>query len=139
ISSGRFEPGRSGRAAVFAPLAAQRVQFGEPPLVAGAPGGDAIAQPILLDRDLAAELVLLVFLLLEYRVPPTLERRETLFEHPGNTAIEPYGTVREPFEQPSVMANQDDARAQFGQFALQPLDAGQVQVIGRLVEKQDVG
>ena len=37
------------------------------------------------------------------------------------------------------MADQDDARAQFGQFALQPLDAGQVQVIGRLVEKQDVG
>jgi len=48
-------------------------------------------------------------------------------------------TVREPFEQPSVMADQDDARAQFGQFAIQLLDAGQVQVIGRLVEKQDVG
>jgi hypothetical protein len=115
------------------------VQFGQPPLVAGAPGGDAIAQPILLYCDLTAELVLLVFLLLEYRVPPTLERREPLFEHPGNTAVEPYGTVREPFEQPSIMADQDDARAQFGQFALQPLDAGQVQVIGRLVEKQDVG
>jgi len=37
------------------------------------------------------------------------------------------------------MANQDDARAQFGQFALEPLDARQIQVIGRLVEKQDVG
>src|SRR5262249_28294558 len=102
ISLGRIEPGRAGRAAVFVPLAAQRVQFGEPPLVAGAPRGGAIAQPILLHCDLAAELVLLVFLLLEYRVPPTLERRETLFEHPGNTAVEPYGTVREPFEQPSV-------------------------------------
>ena len=37
------------------------------------------------------------------------------------------------------MADQDDAGAQPGQFALQPLDAGQVQVIGRLVEEQDVG
>src|SRR5262252_669248 len=83
--------------------------------------------------------MLLVSLLLEYRAAPTLEQCETLFEHPGNTPVEPYGTVREPFEQPSVMADQDDARAQFGQFALQPLDAGQIQMIGRFVEKQDVG
>src|SRR5580704_7136794 len=135
----RIEPGRPGRGAVLPPLAAQRVQFGEPPLVAGAPGGDAIAQPILLHRDLAAELVLLAFLLLEYRVTPALERRETLFEHPSNAAVEPYGAAREPFEQPSVMTDQDDAGAQLGQFALQPLDAGQVKVIGRLVEQQDVG
>ena len=66
--------------AVLAPLAAQRVQLGEPPLVARAPGGDAIAQPILLHRDLAAELVLFAFLLLEDRVAPRLERRETLVE-----------------------------------------------------------
>ena len=69
----RIEPGRPGRGAVLPPLAAQRVQFGEPPPVAGAPGGDAIAQPILLHRDLAAELVLLAFLLFEYRVTPALE------------------------------------------------------------------
>jgi hypothetical protein len=36
------------------------------------------------------------------------------------------------------MADQDDAGAQLGQFALQPLDARQVKVIGRLVEQQDV-
>ncbi len=36
------------------------------------------------------------------------------------------------------MADQDDARAQFGQFAFQPLDAGQIQVIGRFVEQQKV-
>jgi hypothetical protein len=34
------------------------------------------------------------------------------------------------------MTDQDDAGAQLGQFALQPLDAGQVKVIGRLVEQQ---
>jgi hypothetical protein len=37
------------------------------------------------------------------------------------------------------MTDQDDAGAQLGQFTLQPLDAGQVKVIGRLVEQQDVG
>ena len=69
--------------AVLPSLAAQRVQFGEPPLVARAPGGDAIAQPILLHRDLAAELVLLAVLLLEDRVAPRLERRETLIQRCG--------------------------------------------------------
>jgi hypothetical protein len=47
------------RAPLLLALPAQRVQLGEPPLVAGAPCGDAIAQPILLHRDLAAELALL--------------------------------------------------------------------------------
>ena len=37
------------------------------------------------------------------------------------------------------MADQHDAGAHAGQLALQPLDAGQVEVIGRLVEQQDVG
>src|SRR5262245_7429170 len=118
----RIEPGSAGGGSVVPPLAPHRVQFGEPPLVAGAPGGDPIAQPILLHCDLAAELVLLIFLLLEYRIPPTLEGCETLFEHSGDAAVEPDGTLREPFEQASAMADQDDARAQFGQFAFQPLD-----------------
>ena len=75
----------SSRAVPVAPrcsrsLAAQRVQLGEPALVARAPGGDAVAQPVLLHRDLAAELVLLAGLLLEYRVAPSLECRETLVQ-----------------------------------------------------------
>ena len=125
--------------AVFSPLAAQRVQFGEPPLVARAPGGDAVAQPVLLHRDLAAELVLFAFLLFEDRVAPRLETGKTLVERAGDAAVEPYGRAREAFEQPAVMADQHDAGAHLGQLALQPLDAGQVEMIGRLVEQQDVG
>jgi len=64
ISLRRVELGCFGRGAVFPTPAAQRVQFGEPPLVAGAPGGHAITQPVLFHRDLAAELVLLAFFLL---------------------------------------------------------------------------
>jgi hypothetical protein len=37
------------------------------------------------------------------------------------------------------MADQNDAGPHSGQFPFQPFDAGQVQVIGRLVEEQDVG
>ena len=47
--------------------------------------------------------------------------------------------AREAFEQPAVVADQHDAGAHPGQFALQPLDAGQVEMVGRLVEQQDVG
>jgi len=37
------------------------------------------------------------------------------------------------------MADQNDAGPHSGQFPFQALDAGQVEVIGRLVEEQDVG
>ena len=47
--------------------------------------------------------------------------------------------TREPFKQPAVVTDQDDAGAHPGQFPFQPFDAGQVQMIGRLVEQQDVG
>ena len=92
-------------------LAAQRMQFGKPPLVAGAPRGDAVAQPILFHRDLAAELVLFAFLLFEDRVAPRLERREALIERAGDAAIEPHGRPREAFEQSAVMADQHDTGA----------------------------
>ena len=115
------------------------MQFGEPPLVARAPGGDPVAQPILLHRDLAAELVLLALLLLQHRVAPGLERLETLVEDPGDAAVEPDRAARDALEQPAVMADQHDAGAHPGQLALQPLDAGQVEMVGRLVEQQDVG
>ena len=36
------------------------------------------------------------------------------------------------------MADQDDAGAHAGEFGLQPLDAGQVEVVGRFVQQQDV-
>ena len=88
----RFEPHRAGRAR-DAPcrLLAQRVQLGEPPLVALAPGGDAVAQPVFLHRDLAAELVLLALFLLQHRVAPGLERREALGPAAGDAAVEPDG------------------------------------------------
>jgi hypothetical protein len=49
--------GLTGRLAVVAPALAQRHQIGHAPHVALAPGGDAVAPPVLRD-DLAIELVL---------------------------------------------------------------------------------
>jgi hypothetical protein len=89
VGTSGIQPGRALRADVLIATLAQRVQFGEPSLVARATGGDAVAQPILLHRDLAAELVVLPRLLLEYSIAPRLEGRETLVKGPGNAAVEP--------------------------------------------------
>jgi len=49
------------------------------------------------------------------------------------------GGARDALEQPAVVADQDDTGAHPGQLALQPLDTGQVEMVGRLVQQQDVG
>ena len=74
-----------------AEAAAHRVQLAEPAHVALAPGGDAVAQPMLLAHDLAAELVLLALLFLEDRVAPGFEMRKTLVEAARVAAVEPHG------------------------------------------------
>src|SRR5262249_42329788 len=110
----------------------------EPPLIARPARGDAVAQPILLHRDFTSELMAFALLLLEHFVAPRFERLEALVEGPGNPAVKPYRAARDPFEQPTVVADQHDAGAHPGQFALEPFDAGKIKMIGRLVEQQDI-
>ena len=114
------------------------MQIRQPLLVALAPRGDAVAQPVLLHRDLAAQLVPLGLLLRQHRVAPRLERREPLVQLARDPAVEPHRGARQPLQQPAVVADHHDAGAHPGQLALQPLDARQVQMVGRLVEQQDV-
>ena len=135
----RFEPGRAGRAAMVSSLAPQCVQLGESALVARAPGRDAVAQPVLLHRDLTAKLMLRGGFLREDRVAPSLKCREALIQDVRNAAVEPYRAARESFEQPPIMADQNDAGPHSGQFPFQPFDAGQVEVIGRLIEEEEIG
>ena len=71
---GGGEVGIAGRAAIVAPLVAQRVQIAEPLDVALAAAGDAVAQPVLLVDDLAVELVLVALFLGQHLVAPGLER-----------------------------------------------------------------
>jgi hypothetical protein len=79
---------------VLVPLSPQRVQFGQPALVAGPPGSDAIAQPILFHRDLAAELVQLTVFLIEDGVAPGFKIGEPLVEGTSDAAVEPYRPAR---------------------------------------------
>ena len=118
---------------------AQIGELANPAHVTLAPRRDAVAHPVLLGDDLAAELVLVAFLFFEHLIAPFLERRETALDAPRDAAIEPYGGARQSREEAPVVADQDQRGARIGEFAFQPFDRRQVEVIGRLVEQQDVG
>ncbi len=79
------------------------------------------------------------FLLLEHLVAPCLEMGEPLVKNAGDAAIEPDGGPRQPLQQPAIMADQHDPRPQAAEFGLEPLDAGQVEMVGRFVQQQHVG
>jgi hypothetical protein len=68
----------------------------------------------------------------------------------GSNALKPWLRIRETprssqivvcdaLEQPAIVADQDDAGAHPGQLALQPFDTGQVEMVGGLVQQQDIG
>src|SRR5690606_9022462 len=75
-------------ATIIAMASPQFMKLGKPAHIAFAPRGHAIAQPMLLARNLASELLLLPLLLFEELVPPILEIGEALFEAPRHPAIE---------------------------------------------------
>ena len=123
LAVGRLQLRGAGGAARRAALGARRAcRFAEPADVALAPGGDAVAQPVLLGGDLAGELV-------AGRAPPAPAPRRA---RPRNAQSRgPCGgwrrgrarpSARQPLQQPPVVADQHHRRAQAGQLRLQPGD-----------------
>ena len=115
-----------------------RLQLAEPAHVALAPGGDAVAQPVLLAHDLPAELVLLALFFLQHRVAPCLEMGKALVEPASVAAVEPDGGARHALQEAAVVRDEDQRGGGAIELVLQPLDRGQVEMVGRLVEQQDV-
>src|SRR6266436_5216721 len=97
-------------AAKIPPLLAQRIEIAEPLDVALAAAGNAVAQPVLLVDDFAAELVLLALFLRQHLVAPGLERGKTAVDLPDLAAIEPRGRARQVRQETAVVAD-DDKRA----------------------------
>jgi hypothetical protein len=118
---------------------AHGLQFAKAAHVALAARRDAIAQPVLLALDRLAELVLLHLLLLEDLVAPGFEMGKAAVEAARGAAIEPDGGIRDLFEEATVMRDDDKRAAGLLQLAFQPFDGRQVEMVGRLVEQQDVG
>ena len=107
--------------------------------IALAPAGDAAVHPLLFARDFAIELMRFELLFLQHLVAPRFEHAEALLVAPGDTAVEPYGRLRKVFQEPAVVADQNDRRPQVPQFLLEPFDRGQIEMVRRLVEQQNVG
>ena len=106
--------------------------------VAFAPPGDAVAQPVFLRDDLAVELVLIAFFFREHLVAPFLERGKTALNAADLSAIEPRCAAREVGKEAAVVADQHQRAATRSEFALEPFDGGEVEMVGRLVQQQDV-
>ena len=131
--------GIADAAAIIAALAAQRVQIGEPLDVALAPAGHAIAQPMFLGDDLAIELVLFAFFLGEQIVAPLLEGGKAAVDLPHRAAIKPRRGARQIGQEAAVMADDHQRRLARGEVVFQPFDGGEIEMVGRLVEQQNVG
>ena len=130
---------RALRSLVAAIVGAHLLQVAEPAHVALAPCRHAVAQPVLLALDRLAELVLLDLFFFEHLVAPFLELAETAVQPPRQPAVQPDGGVGHLFEEPTVMRDQDEGAARRRKLAFEPLDRRQVQMVGRLVEQQDIG
>ena len=94
---------------------------------------------MLLVGDLAVELVPVALLFFEERVAPGLEGGKALLDPPRDTAIEPDGGLRQGGEKASVVADENECAAHGLQFRFEPFDGRQVEMVGGLVEQQDVG
>ena len=93
---------------------------------------------MFLAHDLAAELVLLALLFFEDRVAPFLEMRKALVQPPRLAAVEPHSRAAHPFEEAAVVRDDDESGRRPAEFVFQPFDHGKVEMVGGLVEQQDV-
>ena len=125
--------------AIIPPLLAQRMKIAEPLDIALAPAGDAVAQPVLFIDDFAVELVLLALFLREHLIAPGFKGAEAAIDLPDLAAIEPGGGARQVGEEAAIVADDDQRRAAAVELAFQPFDGRKIEMVGGLVQQQDVG
>ena len=106
--------------------------------VALAPSADAVAHPMFFIGDLPVELVAVALLLLQHLIAPGLELAKALVEAPRRAPVDPDGGVGEVLQEASIMADDDEGRAERRQLLFQPFDGGQIKMVGGLVEQQHV-
>ena len=121
------------------PLVSERDEPIETAHVALPPRAHAVAEPMLLLHDAPLELVARGLLLVEDRIAPGLEGGEALVEAPRGATIEPDGRSREGLEEAPVVADEHEGRAGRLELGFEALDGGNVEMVGRLVEQEDVG
>src|SRR6185312_16740061 len=94
--------------------------------------------PVFLGDDSAIELVLIAFLFGQHCVAPFFEMGKSTLKAARLSAIEPDRAARERRKKASIVADDHKRAAPGIEIPLQPFDRGEVEMIGRLVEKQDI-
>ncbi len=93
---------------------------------------------MFLRGDLAIELMPRPRLVVERKVAPSLEFGKPARQKTGLAAIEPDRVARKILQEPAVMTDNDKRRPRGFEFCLEPFDRRQVEVIGWLVEEQNI-
>ena len=110
-----------------------RPSFARPPRL------DALAQPHFLLGQPLVELLLPDRLVGEPLVLLAEERRVVARPRRQPAAIELDDARREPLEERAIVRDEDDGAGVLGQKRLEPRDRVDVEMVGRLVEQQQVG
>src|SRR5262249_37829363 len=94
---------------------------------------------MLFGLDLAVELVPLTLFLDQNVVAPGLDRRTSALDAAQLPAVEPSRDPGKIGKKAPVVADDDERPVTGGEFALKPLDGRKVEVVGGLVQQQDIG
>ena len=94
---------------------------------------------MLLGDDLAVEFVLFALLLGQQHVAPFLEMGKAPVDTSRVAAIEPDRRTRETGEKAPVVTDKHKRGSPGIKVLLQPFDRGEIEMIGRLVEQQNIG
>jgi hypothetical protein len=100
---------------------------------------DAVAKPVLLLNDAPVELMACRLLFVEDRVAPFLEGGEAFVEPPRRAAIEPDRRLRKVLQEAPVVADEHEGRAGRLELGFKAFDCRDVEMVGRLVQQEDVG
>src|SRR5690606_10656164 len=111
----------------------------EPALVALAPRGHAALEPVRLDLELGVELLGRARLFGVDLLLPRLVAAEADFLAPEHAAVEPQRRAGQALQERAVVADDDERALVAAEPGFEPFDRGEVEVVGRLVEQQEVG
>ena len=139
IVAGQAELGRAGGADHRCARGAHLVELGQPALIATATGGDPAFKPVKFELELGVELVRGALLLGIDRLGPGIETAKADLRPAHLSPFEPQATLGQAGEEGSVVADDDEGTGETAEPVFEPVDRGEIEVVGRLVEEQDIG
>ena len=114
-------------------------QLGEPPLVPLAPRGNATLKPMRFDLQLGIEALGSTRFFGIDCLHPRLIAAKADFVAAQASPVEPQRLACQPGQKGSVVADDHKGALVAGQPVLKPFDRPKIEVVGRLIEQQQVG